>query len=208
MLLMTANPASLGTRPSLLFRLRDWGDAQSWAEFDQLYRRLVYGYAVRSGLRHEEAEEVAQDVFTRIAQTISSFEPQPAPGSFRAWLMNLTRWRVTDKFRARRGEPASPPPEWNRDRTQTIERIPDPGPADDVWTQEWREQLLTTAMSRIARRSRAKHFQVFELSIRQRWPVLRVSRELGVSPAAIYLINHRLAKLLQNEIAALEATLA
>jgi RNA polymerase sigma-70 factor (ECF subfamily) len=41
---------------------------------------------------------VTQDAFTRVAKTIQDFESNPNKGSFRCWLMNLTRWRVTDKF--------------------------------------------------------------------------------------------------------------
>ena len=46
----------------------------SWAEFHRLYRRLVYGRARRAGLPHEDAEDVAQDVFKRVAETIHEFE--------------------------------------------------------------------------------------------------------------------------------------
>ncbi|HKB89174.1 MAG TPA: hypothetical protein VKC60_01525, partial [Opitutaceae bacterium] len=67
----TDEPAStLRTRASLLGRLQDWKDAGSWDEFYRLYRKLVYGLACRSGLTHVEAEEVTQDVFKRVAETI------------------------------------------------------------------------------------------------------------------------------------------
>ena len=45
------NPGtSLLTRPSLLFRVREWNDSASWEEFHRLYRRLIYGRARRAGL--------------------------------------------------------------------------------------------------------------------------------------------------------------
>src|SRR5471032_3311695 len=127
---------SLLTRASLLFRLRDWKDAASWEEFYRLYRRLVYGLARRAGLMHDEAEEVTQDVFKRVAETIQNFESDPARGSFRGWLMNLTRWRIADKFRQR-------PPVGGRtivhrsnvDHTGTVERLPDPQTYDS-WETE------------------------------------------------------------------------
>src|SRR5580700_7658355 len=102
MLTMESEPvSSLRTRPSLLFKLRNWEDDASWEEFYRLYRKLVYGFSRRSGLTHEESEEVTQDVFTRVAKTIQNFESNPDKGSFRGWLMTLARWRVTDKFRGR-----------------------------------------------------------------------------------------------------------
>lgn len=199
-------PRSLLTRASLLFRLRDWDDANSWEEFYRLYRKFVYGLARRSGLTHAEAEDVVQDVFKRVAETIQNFESKPQRGSFRAWLMNLTRWRIADKFRAR--PPEAPHSERSNDGTGTLERLPDPSSEDDsVWETEWQNNLLEVALARLARRVPAKHFQAFELYARQHWPVLRVSRELGLNPASVYLINHRLTKQLKAEVERLRAQL-
>ena len=92
--------STLRTRASLLLRVQSWDDTTSWNEFHRLYRKLVYGLARRSGLPHEDAEDVVQEVFKRVAETIDAFESDPARGSFRGWLMNLTRWRITDKFNA------------------------------------------------------------------------------------------------------------
>jgi hypothetical protein len=52
-----------------------------------------------------------------------------------------------------------------------------------------------------------KHLQVFDLLVRQHWSVLRVSRELAMNPAAIYLINHRLTKQMKQEVEKLRRTL-
>ena len=49
--------------------------------------------------------------------------------------------------------------------------------------------------------------QVFDLYIRQQWPVLKVARELKTSPASIYLIGHRLTKQLKAEVAKLRKQL-
>ena len=75
--------SSLHTRPTLLFRLRDWEDKGSWDEFYRLYRKFVYGLARRGGLTHVEAEEVAQEVFVRVAETIKDFESNRDRGTFR-----------------------------------------------------------------------------------------------------------------------------
>ena len=200
-------PSTLHTRSSLLFRLRNWDDDRSWEEFYRLYRKLVYGFARRSGLSHEEAEEVTNDVFVRVSKTIHEFESDPAKGTFRGWLMTLARWRVNDKFRSRPKDRRPPHRIESDDRTSTMERIPDQERPDELWDKEWQDNLLAAAMDRVAHRAQAKHFQVFDLHVRQQWPVLRVARELGVNPASIYLITHRLTKQLKHEVDKLKATL-
>jgi RNA polymerase sigma factor (sigma-70 family) len=210
-----SSASSLHTRPTLLFRLRDWQDEASWSEFYQLYQNFIYGLARRSGLAHADAEEVTQDVFKRVAETIQEFESNPGRGTFRGWLSTLTRWRIMDKHRARRPDQrATPRPEAAPDdRTRSIERLPDPSVSAQPWgdqgveESEWKQHVLEAALARLAHRVPAKHFQIFELYARQSWSVLRISRELGVNPATVYVVSHRLTKLIKAEIALLEKQL-
>ena len=189
--------SSQHTRASLLRRVRDWDDAASWDEFHRLYRKLIYGLARRSGLAHADAEDVTQDVFTRVAQTIHSFESDPARGTFRGWLMNLTRWRIADKFAARpKGEQLSG---GSRDATATggtgtLERLPAPEAIDASWDAEWQAHLLDAACERLARRTKPGHFQIFDLYVRQGRPVEQVARELRTNAATIYWVASRLKR--------------
>ncbi|MFT3828356.1 MAG: sigma-70 family RNA polymerase sigma factor [Opitutaceae bacterium] len=199
---------TLLTRPTLLCRVRDWSDRVSWEEFHQLYRGLVYGRARRAGLSHADAEDVAQEVFKRVAETINDFDLDPARGSFRGWLMQLTRWRIADKREGLRREPPrhSPPPQLSA-RTATIERLPAPLPEDDEWDREWREQILALATDRLAHKVKPRHLQAFDLHVHQHWPVLRIAAELHLNPATIYVIAHRLTKQLSAEVAKIEKQL-
>lgn len=199
-----SSPSTLRTRPTLLFRLRDWRDEATWTEFYRLYHSFIFGCARRAGLSHADAEEVTQDVFKRVAETIHEFESDPSRGTFRGWLLNLTRWRIADRFRSRKPheKPGGQSGSHDDDRTATIERQPaEEGP--DVWEAEWQRSLLDAALDRLARRVPAKQFQIFDLYRRQDWGVMRVSRELGVNPATVYVVSHRLTKQLKTEIARL-----
>jgi RNA polymerase sigma factor (sigma-70 family) len=198
--------SSLLTRPSLLFRLRDWDDHTSWVEFYHLYRRLVYGLARRSGLTSSEAEDVVQEVFRHVAERIHEFEARPNRGAFRRWLMNQTRWRISDKFRERIRvaipDPRSP------NLWPAVEEIAAPTEdQDQAWEAEWQRHVFDVAMDRMARRVPPKHFQAFDLSARQGWPANKVAKELGLHTAAVYIHNHRLTKLLRREVEKLRRTL-
>lgn len=201
---------TLQTRPTLLFRVREWQDHASWEEFHRLYRRLIYGRARRGGLNHDDAEDVAQEVLKRVAETIKDFDANPERGSFRGWLMQLTQWRIADKFASRGRLPtqATPPRAGEAvPRTATIERVPSPGEDEDEWDREWREHVLAAALERLARKVKPRHFQVFELYVRQQWHVLKVSTELRINPASVYVIGHRLTRQLKDEVAKLQQQL-
>jgi RNA polymerase sigma-70 factor (ECF subfamily) len=208
-------PSPLRTRRSLLMRVRRWDDAAGWTEFYGLYRTLIHGLARRSGLSHADAEEVTQDVFKRVGETIHAFESDPARGSFRGWLMNLTRWRIANKF-ARRpayGPKAtatpgvSPAPAGAATATATVERIPDRAVMDEAWDLEWRRHLLDAATTRLSRRVKARHYQAFDLYVRQQVPPAQVAASLGMSTAAVYLVSHRITLQLKREVTALRRQL-
>jgi RNA polymerase sigma factor (sigma-70 family) len=201
--------SSLRTRPSLLRRVQAWDNHSSWEEFHRLYRKLIYSLARRSGLSHPDAEDVAQEVFTRVAETIDTFESDPNRGSFRGWLMNLTRWRIANKFARRpKDEKMAGRPEFHGDPdSPTIERIPDEAQAEEIWDKEWQQHVIDAAYERVARTASSRHFQVFDLYVRQQWPVKDVARELGISSATVYVIGHRLTKQLKAEVAKLKGTL-
>ena len=199
------------TRPTLLYRVREWGDGASWEEFHRLYRRLIYGRARRAGLAHADAEDVAQEVFRRVAEAIKEFELDHDRGSFRGWLMKITQRRIADRFESLTKQPARPAsPARSADLTggtATIERVPAPENEDDEWDKEWQRHILAAAVERVAKRVNPRHFQVFELYVRQQWPVLKVAAEFGINPASVYLIGHRLTKQLKAEVEKLQRQL-
>ena len=77
----------------------------------------------------------------------------------------------------------------------------------DILRGAFERHLLDAASERIARRVPPRHFQVFELYVRRRTPVLQVARELGLNPASIYLIGSRLTRQLKAEVAKLREQL-
>src|SRR5258708_1361895 len=89
------------TRATLIQRLKNWQDQSSWQVFFETYWNLIYGVAIKGGLTKAEAEDVVQETMISVAKHMPSFQYDPAIGSFKAWLLNMTRWRITDQLRKR-----------------------------------------------------------------------------------------------------------
>jgi RNA polymerase sigma factor (sigma-70 family) len=216
-MIMTIEPADshslLPTRASLLGRIGNPDDAASWMEFYGLYKNLVFGFASRSGLSRADAEEVTQDVFNRVSQTIQEFDSDPQRGTFRGWLRNLTRWRVMDKLRERqrldrlRGPQRA---EADGEHTATVERVADPAEnttTDQLWEDEWERRVFEAALARVRARVDGRHFQVFELLACQGKSVPQIARQLEMNRATVYVIHYRLKKQLVAEVAKLKLEL-
>src|ERR1043166_879954 len=92
------------TRQSLLSRLKDYGDDESWHDFFHTYWKLIYGMATRSGLTEVESQEAVQETIISVSKHMPGFEYDRAKGSFKGWLLQMTKWRIQDQFRKRRHE--------------------------------------------------------------------------------------------------------
>ena len=165
-------------------------------------RRVVEKYAValKAGLTESEAKDVEQETLLCVAKTIHEFESNPARGTFKSWLLNLTRWRIADQFRRRSPGAFSPASDATSTRTPTVERVPGPENLDAEWEIEWKRNILETALARVGRKVKPKHLQIFDLYAMRHWPAGKVARELGVTRVQVYLVNHRLTKLMKREV--------
>jgi RNA polymerase sigma-70 factor (ECF subfamily) len=200
------------TRSSLLQRVKDTGDQQSWQEFNDVYRKLILGFAIKAGLTEDEAQEVVQETMIAAARNLPNFHYDPKVCSFKTWLLNLSGWRVKDQLRKRQ-TPGAPGPgpahgdaAHDSSRTATVERVPDPAgnQLETIWDQEWRTTLLEAALARVKSRVDARHWQIFDLSALKQWPVGDVVKALGVSAGRVYIVRHRISLLLKKELKGLE----
>jgi RNA polymerase sigma-70 factor (ECF subfamily) len=197
------------TRQSLVARLANWEDQRNWQEFFETYWRLIYAVARKAGLTDSEAQDVVQETVLTTAKNVHKYDP--AGGSFRGWLLNITRWRVADQFRKRMPEAALSRTEMEREEeggTRAVENLAATGgiELDRLWESEWLDHLLTAAMTRLKRRVAPRHIQVFECVFLKQWSAAKVAKELGVNIAQVYLIKHRVLGQLRQEIRAIHGS--
>src|SRR5450432_3747046 len=175
----------LATRQSLVERLADWNDRKRWQQFFDSYWKLIHRAAREAGLTESEAQEVVQETLITVAKKIDQLKYDPAIGSFKGWLLNITRWRIADQFRKRKKSgDQNPRTGCDESRlTATIERVPDPAgfDLDAAWNEEWRANLLQAATTRAKKKVSAKQYQIFDCHVLKQWPVQKVAQELRVS---------------------------
>ena len=194
------------TRVTLLKRIKDMDDSDSWREFFETYWKLIYGYALRYGLTEAEAEEVVQETVIEVSRKMPGFNYDPAR-SFKAWLLHTTRWRIQDQLRKRKraNAAARPGPETGT-HTDLIERVPDP--AGDyltaLWEEEWQNNLMAAALDKIKVKVKPRQYQIFDLYVLKEWPVEKVAQTLRVSSGQVYLAKFKICRMLKKEIKALE----
>ena len=195
------------TRKSLIARLENWEDQRTWDEFYQTYWRLIYSVGLKAGLRSEEAFDVVQETILSIAKQSKKRLYDPEQGSFKTWLMNMTRWRINDQFRKRKKDTAMAGNEWSEERkTAVIDRFEDPKGdlLERMWDVEWKKNLADAALSRVKAQVSPKQYQIFAYYVVKQWEAKKVQEHLGVSMAQVYLAKHRVGAVLKRELAKLE----
>lgn len=195
------------TRKSLIARLDNWEDQKTWDEFYQTYWRLIYSVAIKAGLRPEEAFDCVQETILSIAKQSKKKLYDPEQGSFKTWLMNMTRWRINDQFRKRKKDTAMAGGEWDDDRkTAVIDRIEDPNGdvLSRLWDVEWKKGIADAALARVKAQVSPKQYQIFDFYVVRQWDAQKVQEKLNVSMAQVYLAKHRVGAVLKKELAKLE----
>ena len=195
------------TRKSLIARLDNWEDQKTWDEFYQTYWRLIYAVAIRAGLRPEEAFDCVQETIFSIAKQSKKKLYDPEQGSFKTWLMNMTRWRINDQFRKRKKDTAMIGGEWDDERkTAVIDRIEDPNGdvLSRLWDVEWKKNVADAALARVKAQVSPKQYQIFDFYVIRQWDPQKVQEKLNVSMAQVYLAKHRVGAVLKKELAKLQ----
>jgi RNA polymerase sigma-70 factor (ECF subfamily) len=183
-------------------RLRDAADGEAWRQFVELYASLIYGLARKRGLQDADAADVTQEVFHKVSTAIRKLEYDPQCGSFRGWLLTLTRHGLYD-FLARRKQ---------RDQgsgdsaTQArLEEQPCREDEETFWDQEYDRRVFAWAVQRVRPGFKEPTWQAFWQVAVEGKTTGEVARALGMTVGAVYVAKCRVQTRLRAEIESLES---
>lgn len=185
------------TRPSLLVRIRDAKDHQAWTDFVRLYSPLVYGYARRRGLQDADAADIAQEVLQTVTRSINHFDYDRRHGSFRAWLLVVTRSRVCDLLasRARQVQGSGD--------TGVLRFLEKECPAEDdqtCWERDYQKCMFDWAVEKVRGHFRDSTWQAFWQTSVDGKDTQQVAESLEMTVRAVYLARSRVLARLKETI--------
>src|SRR5206468_503593 len=112
------------------------GSAEALGLLHRRFARVIFGLAVQS-LDRAAAEDLVQDVFLAVWRNARRFDPER--GTVRAWVLQITHYRLLNELRHRNRQPDIVPDPEGR----VLADLPasDPGPAEATWEQHRRAGL-------------------------------------------------------------------
>ena len=117
------------------------GDQVAWDLIVRQYWRKVFNVAYKFVGKHDEAEDLAQDIFLKIFKSLDTFDRR---ANFQTWLISISRNLCIDHYRSVRKERETI--DHDVDASELSPASSDNGPAD-VLEQRDRVALLRQAMA-------------------------------------------------------------
>ncbi len=190
------------TRVTLLVRLqRDPTNQETWSEFVDHYGPRIYAWCVRWRMQDADAQDATQDVLLRLAEKLQTFAYDPTR-SFRGWLKTLTRHACSDFWDSRRRPGlGSGDSQMGRvldnieAREDLVQRL------DEAFDRE----LLEQAMHRVRLRVAPQTWEAFRLTALEGLSGAETAGRIPMQVAQVFVARRRVQKMLQEEIARLEA---
>lgn len=188
------------TTTALLDSLMDGEDEATYRAFDDRYRPIITGFAIRLGLGPQDAADVAQETLMQFLRDYREGKYDRGRGRLGAWVIGIARHRVYDVKRAqarrreRRGESA-------------IVELPDGARLTRIWDEECRQAILRDALKRLREVTRTdpRTIDAFVRHVIDRQPPETVAKELGITVQAVYLAKHRCTARLRSIVEELES---
>lgn len=181
------------TSLSLLQRVRGKDEA-AWFRLHELYRPFVLYWCGRWGVRAEDREDVAQDVFRVAVARLEDFRRDRPGDSFRAWLRGIAHNVALQHFR-RAGQQVAGA--GGSDVLGQLRQVP--APAEEEDPPEQTSELYRRALELVRGEFEERSWRMFWMTVIDGRPPADVAGEMGVSAAAVRQAKSRVLRRLREE---------
>ncbi|MCB1095030.1 MAG: sigma-70 family RNA polymerase sigma factor [Verrucomicrobiales bacterium] len=184
------------TRATLILRVQDTEDQDSWAEFSEVYMPLIFGFCIKRGLKRADAADVAQEVMRSLSLALGKAQYDPQRGKFRAWLFTAVRNAISTHYRKQERVPLSVA------ETTLLEYVSaTPSHEDEeTWEHDYQSQVLAWAMEKIRPEFADRIWRAFEATVIEELSAKEISKEINMSPNAVWVARHRVMKRLKEKV--------
>lgn len=197
--------ADWNTRQTLLEKIRDKHDENSWEDFVFYYKQYIYVVVRSMNLTHHDAEEIVQMVLLKVWEKLPDFQYDREKGRFRGWLCRVTGNIVKNFLRSRKSqinrvEKLKQQEEINYLNSVSLPEI------ENIASREWETYIANIAWKNIEN-SFNDHVKECFLLMSDEVPVPEIAVKLSISESSVYVYKKRVLDRLFAEINRLERDL-
>ena len=164
---------------TLLQRVRN-RDQQAWQRLVSLYEPLVKKWCASQKIQGADLDDVCQEVFRAVSNSLDTFRCHEASSSFRGWLRGIASHKLMDHFRREQQQPRG---QGGTDAHHGIQQIAQPEFPED--SENDLTGLYHRALEMVKGEFEARTWDAFwRVAVEGQLPAL-VADEMGVTPAEI-----------------------
>ncbi|MDD7984898.1 RNA polymerase sigma factor [Lentisphaera marina] len=189
------------TRQTLIERLRDKHDEESWQTFTDIYQRYIYVVIRRMNVSHSETEDLVQEILFKVWNKLPEFNYNPDKARFRTWLSTVIKNRVVTYIRSAQSHA-------NKIDKASMEPVQaySEHDMDEIMQKEWESYITNMAMNRIKQNFPGQAIEVFEMTLEGK-SVSDIAQELGLKENSVYKSKNRVKARLIEEVKVLRQDL-
>jgi len=196
-----AGDSASRTGSVLLLLLSNPADPDCWEAFVARYGPKIFGWCRQRGLQEADAQDVTQEVLTKLLQKLRTFAYDPRKGSFRGWLKTVTHHAWSDYLESQQRDAAAGEDNAIRERLDSLEA------REDLLTnlaETFDLEVLAEAQARVQLQVSPRDWKIFEALAMDGQPGPVVAKELGMNVSAVLMAKSRVQKKLREQIRRLE----
>lgn len=188
------------TSLTLLGKVKDPADNESWIRFVDRYGRRIYAWGRQSGLPATDADDVTQEVLVKLVKALPEFRYDGDRGRFRSFLRTVTRNAVSDflrrnQYRADRAVGGSTDGASFVQPNDAIEQL-----IEELDREAHRELLHEILADLRSNRVNQTDLDVFELHLLDGRSHADIAEKTGKSIGAVYTALSRARKKVEAEL--------
>jgi RNA polymerase sigma-70 factor, ECF subfamily len=180
------------TTTLILEGLTEPDNNQAWSVFVGYFKPILIGFARKSGLNQQAAEDFAQQALLEFFRSYKVGRYDRSKGRLSHWLFGIARKVLSQTFRKRRPEKVATDMQKSASDSQPLENYADPTAAEDLWQQQWEKMVMQICLDRAKKEFDEKTFSAFQMCALQELDPQEVAARLGISRNAVYIAKSRI----------------
>lgn len=174
-------------------------DQAAWSQLVALYAPLVYRECRVMGVPAQDAPDVVQDTFGKVAANLGRFHRDRAGDSFRAWLATIARNSIRDYFKKRAGRPVAVGGTSMYRRVQELRDL-DATESTICRPSDANPSIVQRAIHGIRGEFEDHTWEAFWMTVVDDRSPVDVAQKLGVSIWVVYQAKSRVLRRLRKEL--------
>lgn len=201
---MSTDENTYKTRETLLEKIKNKHDDESWDDFVFYYKNFIYIICRRMNLNHHDSEEIVQKVLLISWRALPEFEYDKKK-NFRGWLCQVTKNCVKDFFRFVNRQNTKIENASKDGQTNPLHNVSEPD-IEKIAEEEWNTYIASMALMNIKDKFSDKVIEVF-LKLSEGGTPSSVAKEMDLPPNTVSVYKKRVTATICQEIRRLNSEL-